>query len=155
MSPAPRTRTNGEDRDAPEQQAVPAATVTYAQAVAAGFWGARTDPYDDALYNVKGSVPVSSLASVAPATQVHTIAGAWTVVGTGTFYLADPGDWQLTLQGADGKDLPSSYITVQSGTSLTAHYTGPPPGGAAAVGAGYAELKHGSHIATQLAFTWT
>jgi hypothetical protein len=137
---------------------VPPDTHSWAEAVAEGYYGQRTDPLPDDYYKVTGGPGTlkPALTSVTPATQAASIDGAWTLAVKGTFPIADKLEWRVVIVNMDGTEWESLDLTDISLTDLTAHYLNGPDYPAAAPGAATVVLRYGeTDAAPGLPFEWT
>jgi hypothetical protein len=136
---------------------VPPDTETWAEAVTHGFYGERTDPLPDEVYQAdfdSGDLPWA-LDSVSPAEQSVMATGAWSVVATGTFPAYDPNRLKLELEtGLEGRVWPTLDVTGRTLNEFTAHYT-EGPWEAAAEGVGAAVLMYAGAEQARVPFTWT
>lgn len=134
---------------------VPPSTHTWADAVAAGFYGERTDPLPDEVYNTDQEDIPWALTSVTPATQAVAKTGAWTVAAVGTFPTTDPQALTLDLETAlEGRVWHSLDVTELTLDGFTAHYLEAPQE-PAAIGTGAAVVKYAGVEHGRIPFDWT
>jgi hypothetical protein len=133
---------------------VPDATTSYEEAVASGFYGARTDPLPDEIYHADTdpSDIVPALTAVDPAAQDPSVA-AWTMTCTGTFPVMDKTKWRVVIVNADATEWESLDLEAQALDTLLAYFMGGPNYPDAA-GAATVVLRNGDQDLGEAPFTW-
>lgn len=135
---------------------VPPDTTSWEEAVDHGYYGERTDPLPDSVYNTTAGdtdIPVS-LTSVDPAELDPATEGTWYLTCTGQFPIIDTAEWSVVIVAGNGDEWPSMDIEATSTTEINAREYGGPNYPDAA-GPGYVVLRRaGEDVSEQVPFTW-